>query len=410
MTSTAGSSTPRQVVAGLDTHSLTHHVAVLDAATGQVLGDLQIPATSAGYRQAETFVASLGQVLRWGIEGTNSYGAGMARHLRAGGHEVLEVIRPNRAERRLKGKSDPLDAITAARQVLTLGDLPTPKTSDGPVESIRVLAMTRDSAVKARASVLRQVAMILVSSPAALRESLQDLTEKALLTRLVTARPGADPTVGTQTATMIALRSLARRHLDLTAEIDQTTAMLRTLVEQTAPALLAAKGVGVVTAAQLLITVGDNPERIRNKAAFAALCGVSPIPASSGKTNRVRLNRGGDRQANCAIHQIALVRMTCDPRTKTYIAKKKKEGKTTREAMRCLKRHLANELFTTIIDPPAVPDTSDLRPTRLTRGLTLTAVAHHFGVWPAHISTVERGTRRDDDLAQRYRDWLLNAA
>jgi transposase len=409
MTSTVKTAPLRPVVAGVDTHSLTHHVAVLDAVTGQVLGDRQVRATTAGYRQAETFAAALGQVVRWGVEGTNSYGAGLARHLRVGEHEVLEVIRPDRSARRLKGKSDPLDATAAARQVLTSGDHPTPKASDGPVESIRVLAMTRASAVKARASVLRQIAMILVCAPAALRESLQDLGEKALLNRLRAARPGIDPTAGTQTATMIALRSLARRHQDLSTEIDQTTAMLRALIEQVAPALLATKGVGVVTAAQLLITVGDNPERIRNKAAFAALCGVSPIPASSGKSTRMRLNRGGDRQANCAIHQIALVRMSSDPRTKAYIAKKKNEGKTTREAMRCLKRHLANELFTTITNPPAIPDTTDLRPARQARGLTLTAVANHFGVWPAHISTIERGTRRDDDLAQRYRDWLTAA-
>ena len=409
MTNTVKTAPPRQVVAGVDTHSLTHHVAVLDAVTGQVLGDRQVPATRAGYRQAQEFLATWGLVLRWGVEGTNSYGAGISRHLRAEGHQVLEVIRPDRTGRRLKGKSDPLDAIAAARLVLTDADHPTPKTADGPVESIRVLAMTRSSAVKARATVLRQIAMILVSAPAALRESLQDLSEKVLLARLVAARPGTDPTSGTQVASMIALRSLARRHQDLTAEIDQTTAMLRTLIEQASPALLATKGVGVVTAAQLLITVGDNPERIRSKAAFAALSGVSPIPASSGKTARVRLNRGGDRQANCAIHQIALVRMTCDPRTKAYIAKKKAEGKGAREAMRCLKRHLANELFTTIVDPPPVPDITDLRPARHARGLSLTDVANHFGVWPAHISTLERGTRRDDDLAHRYRDWLTAA-
>ena len=210
-------------------------------------------------------------------------------------------------------------------------------------------------------------------------------------------------------ATTIALRALARRHRDLSEEIDQTTAMVETLLEKAAPALLATKGVGVVTAAQLLITTGDNPERIRNKAAFAALCGVAPIPASSGKTTRMRLNRGGDRQANCAIHQVALTRMSYDQRTKDYITKKRAEGKSTREALRCLKRHIANELFATITRPPAIPDVSDLRPARHARKLSLTTVAQHLGVWPAHISTIERGTRRDDDLTHRYRQWL-NAA
>lgn len=409
MTNVPASSTSRQVVAGVDTHSLTHHVAVLDAISGQVLGDRQVDATSAGYEQAESFATSFGQVLVWGVEGTNSYGAGLTRSLLAAGHQVREIIRPNRAARRLHGKSDPLDAITAARQVLTGTDLPTPKAGDGPVESIRVLAMTRNSAVKARATVLRQLAMILVSAPVALRESLQPLSTTDLLARLIRHRPGTDPTAGISVATMIALRSLARRHRDLSEEIEATTTMLRTLIDQAAPALLATKGVGVVTAAQLLLTVGDNPDRITSKAAFAALCGVSPIPASSGKSTRMRLNRGGDRQANCAIHQIALVRMSCDPRTKTYIAKKRAEGKTTREAMRCLKRHLANELFTTITRPPSIPDVSDLRPARQARHLSLSAVATHFGVWPAHISTIERGTRRDDDLARRYRDWLTTA-
>lgn len=406
MASTATVRTPLMVVAGLDTHSLTHHVAVLDVATGGVLGTQQVAATPAGYKHAEDYAMSFGSVARWGVEGTNSYGAGIARHLHDHGHEVREVIRPNRAERRLKGKSDPLDAITAARAVLADPDLPTPKTTTGPVESIRVLSLTRDSAIKARANVVRQLKMILISAPASLREQLQPLSDRTRLERLLASRPGTDPTSGVQTATMIALRSLARRHATLSEEIGTLTTMLRTLVQQAAPALLATKGVGVVTAAQLLITVGDNPERIRSKAAFAALTGVAPIPASSGKTNRHRLNRGGDRRANSAIHTIALVRMTCDDRTKSYIKKKTAEGKTTREALRCLKRQLANELFRTITNPPVIPDVSDLRSARLARGLTLQKVADHFGVWPTHISSIERGIRRDDTLAQSYRDWL----
>ncbi len=157
------------------------------------------------------------------------------------------------------------------------------------------------------------------------------------------------------------------------------------------------------------MTAGDNPHRIVSKAAFAALTGVSPIPASSGKTNRHRLNRGGDRRANNAIHTIALVRMSMEPRSKAYIKKKTTEGKTKLEAIRCLKRHIANELYAMIIDPPAVSDITDLRPTRLARGLSLQTVADHFGVWPMHISTIERGKRRDDDLTHRYRNWLAAA-
>lgn len=205
---------------------------------------------------------------------------------------------------------------------------------------------------------------------------------------------------------MISLRTLARRHAMLSEEIEHTTSMLRTLVEQTAPALLAANGVGVVTASQPLITAGDNPARIRNKAAFAMITGTAPIPASSGKTTRVRLNRGGDRRANNALHTIALVRMSHDPATQAYIARKRAQGKTTLEAVRCLKRHLSNEIYQLLTNPPAVPDNSDLRPARLSRGLTLQKVADHFGVWPMHISTLERGARRDDALATAYREWL----
>ena len=410
MTSFAPIPTPQSVVAGMDTHSETHHVAVLDGATGAVLGTREVAATRQGYALALEYATSFGSVTRWGIEGTNSYGAGVTRHLREAGQVVREVIRPNRAERRLRGKSDPLDAITAARAVLAdLDRLPIPKDSAGPVESIRVLNLSRDSAVRARAKVLQQIAMILVSAPAVLREKLQCLSEKALLARLIACRPGLDPTRGVETATMISLRALARRHAHLSQEIDEVTSLLGTLVEQTAPALLAAKGVGVVTASQLLITAGDNPHRIRNKAAFAAITGVAPIPASSGKTNRVRLNRGGDRRANKAIHIIALVRLSCDERTKAYIAKKKAEGKTPLEALRCLKRAIANEIYRLLTNPPAVPDITDLRPTRQARGLSLQNVADHFGVWPTRISTIERGTRRDDTLAQAYREWLTAA-
>lgn len=398
----------RLVVAGADTHSQTHHIAVLDAATGQLLGDRQFPATLAGYQDILAFVLGFGDLVRFGIEGTNSYGAGLTRHVRAAQVEVREVIRPNRAARRLHGKSDPLDAITAAHVALADEGLPIPKSSNGPVESIRVLAMVRDSAVKARANVLRQITMILVSAPAAQREKLHKMGEKALLDTLRRSRPG-DPVDGVEPATATALRHLARRHEHLTEEIDQTTDQLRALVEHVNPGLLAAKGVGVVTAAQLLITSGDNPRRITGKAAFAALTGVSPIPASSGKTKRYRLNRGGDRKANNAIHTVALVRMSMDPRTKAYITKKTAEGKTKLEAIRCLKRHLANEIFTLITNPTTVPDITDLRPTRQARGLSLQTVADHFGVWPMHISTIERGKRRDDDLANRYRQWLQTA-
>ncbi len=297
-------------------------------------------------------------MIRFGVEATNSYRAGLSRFLADFGIEVLEVIRPNRAQRRLRGKSDPLDALTAAQVALANQDLPIPKSSNGPIESIRALALVRNFAVKARANVLRQIAMILVSAPAPQREKLQTLREKALLEALRRSRPG-DP--------LLALRHLARRHEHLSTEVNDVTEELRALVEHVNLGLLAATGVGVVTAAQLLTTTGDKPERITSAAAFAALTGVSPIAASSGKTNRHRLNRGGDRHANCAIQTIALVRMSMDPRTKAYITKKTAEGKTMLEAIRCLKRHIANDVYRVITNPPTVPDITNLRPTRTAR-------------------------------------------
>lgn len=342
----------------------------------------------------------------FGIEATNSYGAGLSRYLRSVGIDVREVLRPTRAQRHHHGKSDPLDALAAARTVLSDTHLPTPKTSDGPVESIRILLLTRDSALKARTAVMQQIKMVLVSAPTRIREAFTELSDTALLDTLRRTRPA--PTATTiETTTLVVLRRLARRHRYLTEEIAETTAELEHLVTLTAPALIATPGVGVVTAAQLLATVGDNPERITSEAAFAALTGTSPIPASSGKITRHRLNRGGDRRANWAIHQIALVRSSHDQRTKDYLDKKRAEGKTTREAIRCLKRIIAREIYKTLTNPPAVPDTTDLRPLRHARGLTLQNAADHFQVWPAHISAIERGTRRDDELAHRYRDWLI---
>lgn len=397
-----------KVVAGVDTHADTHHVAVVDAATGAIMGDKKFPTGTAGYRAVIEFVCTFGQVLRFGVEGTNSYGAGLARHLRAAGHTVVEVVRPNRAERRLRGKSDPLDAISAARTALGGDHLPTPKTSDGVVEAIRVLLTTRRSAIKARTGAMQQICSILVSAPDELRQRYEPLPAKTRLERLRRLRPGTDP-ADVHTVTSRCLKQLATRCADLDDEIAVIDTDLRLLIGDHAPALLAARGFGVVTAATLLVTAGDNPDRVTSEAALAALCGVSPIPASSGRTSRHRLNRGGDRQANFAIHQIALSRMSSDQRTKTYIAKKRAEGKSTKEAMRCLKRAICREVYRLLTNPPEVPRIDDLRPLRQSRGISLTAAAGHLGVWPAKISALERGIRRDDDLANTYRQWL-NAA
>ena len=405
-TTTTGRDT--SVVAGVDTHKDTHHVAVLAVGTGARLGDLKVPATPAGYDQLLSFVASFGAIRLIGIEGTSSYGAGLARSLATAGVSIREVIRPKRAQRR-RGKSDPIDAYAAAAQALAEPEtLPVAKTNDGPVEQIRVLMAVRRSAMKARVAAHRQITCLLITAPEALKARFTDLTGNRLIDTLATTRPGP-ATTSVSAATGQALRRLARRHQNLTAEIDEIDTELHTLTIQAAPTMLATKGYGVITTATLLISAGDNPDRLRTEASFAALCGAAPIPASSGKTTRHRLNRGGDRQGNWALHQIALVRLSTDTRTKTYAAKLRAAGKSKKDVLRCLKRAIAREAWHLLVHPAPAPRIDDLRPLRHLRGLTLTQAAEHLGTVPARISELERGTRLNIPLANAYREYL-NAA
>uniref|UniRef100_UPI001C407319 IS110 family transposase n=1 Tax=Leucobacter soli TaxID=2812850 RepID=UPI001C407319 len=260
--------------------------------------DAEFPTTPAGYAALTAFILMYGLLVRVGIEGTGSYGAGLTRHLTTLGHQVIEVIRPNRQVRRMNGKSDPIDAYAAAKTALTEPHQPTPKSGDGNAEQIRYLFTARRSAIKARTAAQVQIKSLLVTAPTFLRERFRDATDAALITGLADFDIRPYPK---QQGVVMALRALARRHRYIAAEIRSLDHELGTLTTSTNPALAAAAGVGPVTAAQLLITAGDNPDRLRSEAAFAALCGASPIPASSGKTNRHRLNRGGDRQANSAL-------------------------------------------------------------------------------------------------------------
>ncbi len=395
-----------EVIAGIDTHADTHHAAVIDSA-GRKLGDEQFPTTEAGYLALIGFITSFGVLLRVGVEGTGSYGAGLARALRAHRIPVSEVIRPNRQTRRMRGKSDPIDAYAAATTALAEPDLPVPKTVDGQVEAIRNVLVTRRSAVKARTAAQAQIKTLLVTAPEKIRQKYRGMTDKSLISTLAATRPTDAADVTTVTAR--ALRSLAHRHQQLTEEITTLEALLERLTTAHNPALTAAKGVGPVTAAQLLVTAGDNPDRLHGEAAFAALCGASPIPASSGKTTRHRLNRGGDRQANAALHRIVLVRMSYEQRTRDYVAKKRTEGRSTSEIIRCLKRAIAREIFTLLTKHIDIPRVDDLRPLRQSRRISLETAAGHFGVWPMKISTIERAKSRDDDFANAYRQWLLTA-
>ena len=343
------------VTGGIDTHGGTHHAAAVDA-VGRHLGDREFPTTPAGYRALTAWLTGHGHLERVGVEGTGAYGAALTRHLHAQGVVVVEVDRPDRRARRAKGKSDPLDAYAAARAALSGTAAGVPKDRDGQVEAIRVLRVTRRGAVKARTQAMNQLRALLLTGPAELREQLRTLSATKLVTACARLRPAGDLTDPAQ-AVKTALRRLARRHQHLTAEVRDADGELTTLVTAAGPRLLALHGVGVDVAGQLLTTTGDNPDRLRSEAAFAHLCGVAPIPASSGRTHRHRLNRGGDRAANNALHTIALCRLRYDPRTHAYTARRTKEGLRKTEIIRCLKRYLVREIYTALRPAPLpLPD------------------------------------------------------
>lgn len=334
-----------QLTLGVDTHLDVHVAALLDE-RGALLGVESFDTTPDGYRNLLTWAASHGEVVLAGVEGTGSYGAGLTRHLHAEGVKVLEVDRPNRQRRRRRGKSDPQDAITAARAAQSGDAQGEAKTRDGNVEAMRVLRVARSSARKSRTQALNQMRSIISTAPDQIRSELRDLNVYRLLERASAYRPGARRDVAS--LTKLSLRTLARRALALEAEIADIDVILKELVHDTAPELVARVGIGVDSATALLVAAGDNPGRLRNEATFAHLCGVAPIDASSGKHERHRLNRGGDRQANSALWHIVITRMVYDPRTRDYIDRRTKEGLTKKEAFRCLKRYIAREVFTAI--------------------------------------------------------------
>jgi transposase len=338
---------PRPVTGGVDTHLDVNVAAALDPVGGQ-LGVAEFPATAtaAGHRRLLDWLAAFGPVARVGVEGTGSYGAGLARYLRAAGIPVTEVDRPNRQARRRAGKSDPLDAIEAARAALSGRASGAAKTRDGNVEAIRALVVAKRSARSTKIKTLNQIRHLSFTAPEDLRARLKDVSRQHLAARAAVLRPsqreGADPVM---TATKTALRILGRRVLALDEEKAQIDALLTSLVTATAPQLLTVFGVGAGTAAALLVTAGDNPGRLRSEAAWAHLCGTAPIPASSGKVTRYRLNRGGDRQANAALWGIVITRLRNDPRTQAYMTRRLAEGRSKREVIRILKRYIAREVY-----------------------------------------------------------------
>ena len=347
-----------EVILGVDTHRDTHAAVLVDL-LGRLVTAGTFPATRRGVRSLIKWAQHHGTIRRAGVEGTGSYGAGLARKLQLEGVEVIEVTRAARVGRRHVGKNDTRDAEAAARSVLAGQATAQPKSRDGVVESIRVLRNARASAVKARVQAILHLKNLVVTAPDELREPLNDLTSRQLVERC--ARMHRPSQLDTHAATRAALRTLARRHRALDAEIAELDAMLTRLTARAAPRLLKQAGIGPEIAARMLLVAGDNPTRLRNDSALAALCGASPIEASSGKTTRHRLNRGGDRQANSALWLIANNRMIHHPQTRDYVKRRTAEGKSTKEIRRCLMRHIARGIY-----PMLIADLTDAQQSRLT--------------------------------------------
>ncbi|EAP97619.1 putative IS110 family transposase [Janibacter sp. HTCC2649] len=390
---------------GVDTHADTIHVAAVDS-WGRQLGDQEFPTTPSGYRQALAFLTGRGEVVGIGIEGTSSYGVGITRAAGEAGIAVFEVVRPERAVRRREGKSDPLDAYQAAQAMLSGRATAAAKSAD--ITALRALHNARRSAVKARAAAQVQIRHQLVTSPADLREKYRNLTAARLIQTLAACRPSVHPDLE-ERLVLTALKSLARRHQSLTREISELDTELTTMIERAAPHLLHLHGVGNTTAAQLLITAGGNPDRLRSEASFAALCGTAPVPASSGKTTRHRLSRGGDRRANNALHTIAMARLRNHPPTKAFVQRQRDRGRSTPEILRLLKRAIAREMFKQLTRPHEDLGVHDLRPTRQAKNITLAAAAHALGLATITISRTERGLHITPEVVNRYREWLNTA-
>jgi transposase len=334
------------ITGGVDTHKDLHVAAALDG-LGRLVDTESFCTSSSGYRGLLDWLRGHGEVTAVGVEGTGAFGAGLSRFLASQGISVVEVNRPNRQRRRRRGKSDPIDAENAARAVLAAEATAIPKAASGPVEAIRLLRVARRSAIKARTQAANQLQSVLDNAPESLREQFKGLTAKKRISQAARMRP-TDVT-SPQEAAKVVLRTLARRWLALTEEVTMLDSHLEPLLSKAAPRTMATSGVGPWTAGALLVAAGDNPERLHSEASFAALCGSSPLDASSGRQQRHRLNRGGNREANCALHMITVNRHRWDSRTQEYVERRMAEGKTKREAMRCLKRYIARELYQKIV-------------------------------------------------------------
>jgi transposase len=357
MTTIAQSAGERRVLGGVDTHKDVHVAAVIDD-LGRILDTAAFAATHDGYRRLLAWLGGFGELIAVGVEGCGSWGAGLSRYLAARGVRVVEVNRPNRQNRRRRGKSDTVDAEAAARAVLAGDATVTPKAGTGPVEALRQLRVARAGAMKARTAAANQLHSLIDTAPEPVRAQLRDLTFKKKIALAARWRPTLTATP--DGASRYALASVARRWQALATEIGELGRRIKTILDDVASPLVAVHGVGYDTAGQLLVTAGDNSDRLGHERSYAALCGSSPVQASSGKTDRHRLNRGGDRHANSALWRIVIVRMTSHEPTKNYIARRTAEGLSKQEIIRCLKRYVARELFPhvqkviapTVLEPP----------------------------------------------------------
>lgn len=333
---------PTSVIVGVDTHKYVHVAVAIDR-LGTRLGACSVSADRAGYAELVTWARALGPIEAFGIEGTGSYGVGLASHVRRQALRVVEVSHCDRRKRRNLGKSDTLDAETAARSVLAGLATAVPKSADGAAEMVRQIKIARDTAVKAKSAAIIALKTLLVNAPGELREALEPLTDRKLIDRCAGLRPGSIDDV--TASTKHALRALATRWHALTSEIDAHDDALDTITQAAVPTLRDAFGIGADSAAEMMIVAGDNPTRLRSEAAFAKLCGACPIPASSGVTNRHRLFRGGHRQANAALYRIATVRMRWHAPTMAYVARRIAQGLSKKDIIRCLKRFIAREIY-----------------------------------------------------------------
>src|SRR6266705_4580908 len=332
----------RAITGGVDTHADNHVAAALDS-IGGLLGVQEFPVSAAGYARLLGWLGGFGTVCLVGIEGTGSYGAGLARHITMAGVRVVEAGRSDRQDRRRQGKSDPLDAVSAARAAQSGRARGASKGRDGAVEAIRALMVAKRSAAGERTQTINQARALVLTGPDEMRARFARHAPAALVAGLASLRPRPGDVVGY--ATRIALRELGRRAEFLDGQLERLDELIVPLVTARAPGLLALYGVGPDTAAILLITAGDHPGRLRSEAAWAHLCAAAPISASSGKVTRYRLNPGGDRQANPALWRIVITRMSSHPPTRAYVERRTTEGLPEKEIIRCLKRYAAREVY-----------------------------------------------------------------